>query len=70
MTHEELLQWRNQMGFTQRQAAEALGMTQPNYCDLEHGKNPRTGNARPINRRTELACAALAAGIKKLELYR
>ncbi len=44
------------MGFTQRQAAQALGMKLSNYSLLVTGKRVR------VDKRTELACAAIEAG--------
>lgn len=63
MTPDDLLDWRQQMAWTQRQAAEALGVALKSYQALERGKNWGTNTPVTIDRRTELACAALAAGI-------
>ena len=53
MTTQQLIEWRKHMGFTQAEAAKALGITKPNYNAME-----LNGRA---NKRTELACMALAA---------
>ena len=55
MTTKELIGWRKHMGFTQDEAAKALGMTKANYNAME-----LNGRA---NRRTRLACMALAANL-------
>ena len=65
MTSDEIKQWRQQMGYTQRQAAEALGIALNNYQALERGMSWGKNTPLAIDRRTELACAALAAGITK-----
>jgi len=66
MTHDDLKQWRSDMGLSQRAAAAALGMSLPAYQALERGASFSTGKPTTIDRRTELACAALAAGITGL----
>ena len=63
MTHENLKAWRECMGYTQRRAAEALGVSLVTYQRMERGANFDTGRAMPIDRRTALACAALSAGL-------
>ena len=55
MTGKQLIQWRQHMGDTQQDAAKALDMTQPNYSNMERRQQ--------VNRRTELACMALAANL-------
>jgi transcriptional regulator with XRE-family HTH domain len=72
MTNLELKSWRERMGFTQRKAAEELGITQSAYAALEKGRAYDTGKVLRIDRRTELACAALAQGLggqSEEELY-
>lgn len=49
MTKTELKNWRAEMGYTQAEAAEALGFSAPHYRKLESGKVP-------IKRTVELAC--------------
>ena len=63
MTHETLKAWRECMGYTQRRAAESLGVSLVTYQRMERGANFDTGRAMPIDRRTALACGALAAGV-------
>ncbi len=63
MTADDLAAWRAHMGYSQRAAAEALGISLPTYQQLERGSKWADGSPAPIDRRTALACAALAAGI-------
>lgn len=63
MTPSDLATWRAQLGYTQRAAAAALGITLPTYQRLERGAEWADGAAVTIDRRTALACAALAAGL-------
>ena len=61
-----MLEWREKMGWTQAQAAEALGISVPTYQRHELGKNLQTGKAVEPDLRTRLACAALLAGLPPL----
>jgi len=63
MTSVDLAAWRAQMTYTQRQAAAALGITLATYQRLERGAEWTDGGAVTIDRRTALACAAIAAGL-------
>ena len=63
MTSVDLAAWRAQMTYTQRQAAAALGITLPTYQRLERGAEWADGAPVTIDRRTALACAALAVGL-------
>lgn len=63
MTPADLAAWRAHMAYTQRQAAAALGITLATYQRLERGAEWAGGAAVTIDRRTALACAALAAGL-------
>ena len=65
MTPADLAAWRAQMTYTQRQAATALGVTLATYQRLERGAEWTDGAAVTIDRRTALACAALAAGLSE-----
>lgn len=56
MTPDDLRAWQAHMGLTQRAAAIALGVTQAAYSRWVTG-------VTAIDRRTALACAALAAGL-------
>lgn len=65
MTPDDLAAWREHMTYTQRQAAAALGITLATYQRLERGAEWTDGAAVAIDRRTALACAALAAGLSE-----
>ena len=56
MTPSELRAWQTHMGYTYETAAEALGMSRSGFAKLLAGDHQ-------IDRRTALACAALAAGM-------
>lgn len=60
----DVLAWRERMGWTQEQAAEALGVSRPTYQRLERGQSWQTGEVIELDRRTVLACMALEAGIR------
>lgn len=59
MTSDELRAWQAAMRYTYDTAAEALGMSRSGYAKLLSG-------ASGIDRRTALACAAIAAGLTPL----
>ena len=61
MTADDLRAWQAAMGFTQAQAAAALGVGVSAYKDWCNGKSRTTGKPVAIDLRTALACAALAA---------
>lgn len=63
MTSADLSAWREHMAYTQRQAAAALGVTLATYQRLERGAEWTNGAPVAIDRRTALACAALAVGL-------
>lgn len=65
MTPADLAAWREHMAYTQRQAAAALGITLATYQRLERGAEWTDGAAVTIDRRTALACAAIAAGLSE-----
>lgn len=56
MTSDDLRSWQSHMGYTYDTAAQALGLSRAGYAKMVLGKSP-------IERRTALACAALAAGL-------
>ena len=56
MTSDDLRAWQAHMGYTYDTASAALGMSRRAYADLVNSHTP-------IDRRTALACAALAAGL-------
>lgn len=63
MTPNELHAWQLQMGFTQKQAAEALGVSLATFKDWLNGTSRNSGNPVLIDKRTGLACAAITAGL-------
>ena len=56
MTPADLKAWQQAMGYTYETAAEALGISRSGFAKLIAGANA-------IDKRTALACAAIAAGI-------
>ena len=56
MTHADLRAWQAERGYTYETAAAALGMSRSGYAKLVRG-------VVKIDRRTALACAAVALGI-------
>ena len=63
MSPADLAAWELHMGYSQRQAAEALGVTLPTYQQWRRGARFKDDVPVEIDRRTALACAALAAGL-------
>ena len=63
MTPADLAAWQAHMRFTQREAAAALGVTLPTYQEWRRGERFKDNAPVEIDRRTALACAALAAGL-------
>ena len=63
MTPADLAAWRQGMCYSQRAAAAALGVTLATYQRLERGAEWTDGATVTIDRRTALACAAIAAGL-------
>jgi hypothetical protein len=63
MTPDDLRAWQAHMGFTYVTAAAALGINRSTYADLLSGFSRTTGKPKDIDRRTALACAALAANL-------
>lgn len=59
MTPDDLKAWRREMGFSQRRAADELGVDYTTIQRLERAASPS------IDRRTALACAALSAGLEE-----
>ena len=56
MTPADLRVWKAHMGYTHETAAEALGISRSGFAKLLAGDHP-------IDKRTALACAAIAAGL-------
>jgi DNA-binding XRE family transcriptional regulator len=65
MSPEDMQAWRQHMGYSQRAAADALGVSLPTLQAMERGSAFATGKPVMIDRRTALACAAIAAGISE-----
>lgn len=63
MTPSELRAWQARMGYTQARAAVALGVSVATYKDWLRGQSRTSGQPITIDRRTELACAAIEAGL-------
>ena len=66
MTPSDLKAWRTSLGLSQRAAASALGITLITYQGLERGVSYSSKQPIEIDRRTELACLAISAGITHL----
>lgn len=64
MSPAQLRQWRAQMGLSQRAAASVFDVALTTYQSWELGKNLGTGAPLEISRTVDLACGALAAGVK------
>lgn len=60
-----LAAWRDRLGLTHRQAAEALGITLVAYQVLERERNfdSKGGGEVKVDLRTKLAAAAIEAGL-------
>lgn len=67
MTPADLRAWQLHMGYNFAQAAEELGVSRSAYADMLAGVSRTTGKPKDIDRRTALACSALAAGLKPWE---
>ena len=63
MPPARLVAWRTRMGFTQAEAAEALGVSRACYIDYETGRRTSAKGDRPspITKTLRLAMAALSA---------
>jgi hypothetical protein len=64
MTPAELRAWQADMGLTYNTAAAALGVSRAAYADWLAGRSRTSGKPVGPDRRTALACAALAAGLE------
>jgi transcriptional regulator with XRE-family HTH domain len=62
MTSEQFKRWRNHLGLKQQEAAERLGISRESVSFYERGE--RDGKPVSIPRDIELACAALAIGLR------
>jgi len=63
MTNEQFKAWRQKMGFTQQQAADALGVNNRSVVNYERGVRYDDGRPVIIPRPIALACAAIKAGL-------
>ena len=61
MTAADLRAWRAYRDMTQKQLADALGMSVSRIVDYEHGESRSTGRSADIPRVVELALLGLAA---------
>jgi len=68
MKPDHLRAWQKQMNFTQQQAAEALGVSLAAYKDWLRGLSRNSRMPVFIDKRTGLACAAIAAGLSEFQL--
>lgn len=64
MTSTDLKDWQASMKFTYDSAAAALGVSRATYADWIAGKSRTSGNPIKLDRRTALACAAIAASLE------
>jgi len=64
MKPEDFKAWRKKMKFTQQQAADVLGLYRLTVVNYERGERLGIGSQVKIPRSVDLACAALAAGLK------
>lgn len=59
MSPLQLREWQSRLGYTNRQAATALGISLQGYSQLLHGIHRTSGKPLAIDTRTALACAAI-----------
>lgn len=64
MTPADFLAWRKRLGFSRAAAASALGLSESRLIDYERGRTRGRETEAPIPRVVELACAAVAAGLR------
>lgn len=64
MTATDLRAWQARMGYTYDTASAALGMSRAAYAVMLTGISRKTSKPMPIDRRTELACITLEAGLE------
>lgn len=61
MTTAQLQAWQKRLGYTNADAAEALGMSLSGYMQQRLGVHRTRGTPVEIDKRTALACIALEA---------
>jgi len=64
MNKENFKAWRKKMGFTQQQAADALGLYRLTIINYERGTRAENNLDVKIPKSIALACSALAAGLE------
>ncbi len=67
MTNAQFKAWRKHMGFTIIEAAQALGVSTGSIELYERGSRREDNRPVLIPKPVELACAALALGVKHYE---
>jgi transcriptional regulator with XRE-family HTH domain len=65
MTSSDLKAWQAHMHYTQAQAADALGVSLATYKDWLTGVSRTHKKTVVIDKRTALACAAIAANLSE-----
>lgn len=68
MNRHQFKVWREAMGFTQAEAAEALGISKPSVVNYESGKRREDNRAVEIPLAIGLACSALYHRIPSWEM--
>lgn len=68
MTPGDLRAWQVNQGYTHEEAYTALGVSRAAYLGWLSGKSRATGEPIVMDRRTALACAALAAGVDVMDV--
>lgn len=66
MKPEDFKNWRKDMGFSQTQAAEKLGLSKATIVNYDSGTRREDGREVVIPQTVALACAALSHGLKPL----
>lgn len=64
MTPEDFKAWMQQMRLSERRAAEVLGVSPATVGDWVRGRSRTSGKPVTIDKRTALACAAIAKGLE------
>jgi len=67
MKNEQFKTWRKKMNLSQRQAADALGLSIQALGNYERGSRYEDGREVKIPKSIALACSAIAAGLEPWE---